>query len=372
MNTLKGDLEKARAAKADLEEGAPLGGATGHSNLAIKNRRVLKGHFAKIYAMHWCDNDTDLGKQLVSASQDGKLIVWNAQSTNKVHAIPLRSSWVMTCAFSPTGGKVACGGLDNICSIYNLNDKSQPIKVCSSATALWAPRASSTHCDPRVMVSCSLFKLTPCWEAGVAFATPLACRPLPLVAHGLTTSIVWAQVSRELAAHTGYLSCCRFIGSGSKILTSSGDMTCMLWDVETGQSDAQFVDHNGDVMSISTSPTAPPIFVSGACDALAKLWDVKAPTVCRTFSGHESDINAVTFFGDGLAFSTGLRHFLPLHVSPAKLLLSVPDQMQPRWPAIRVCLSPPSLLADRVPFVMVAQARMTRRADCSTRVVARK
>ena len=193
MNTLKGDLEKARAAKADLEEGAPLGGATGHSNLAIKNRRVLKGHFAKIYAMHWCDNDTDLGKQLVSASQDGKLIVWNAQSTNKVHAIPLRSSWVMTCAFSPTGGKVACGGLDNICSIYNLNDKSQPIKVCSSATALWAPRASSTHCDPRVMVSCSLFKLTPCWEAGVAFATPLTCRPLLLVAHGLTTSIVWAR-----------------------------------------------------------------------------------------------------------------------------------------------------------------------------------
>ncbi|ELW52789.1 Guanine nucleotide-binding protein G(I)/G(S)/G(T) subunit beta-2 [Tupaia chinensis] len=54
---------------------------------------------------------------LVSASQDGKLIIWDSYTTNKVHAIPLRSSWVMTCAYAPSGNFVACGGLDNICSI---------------------------------------------------------------------------------------------------------------------------------------------------------------------------------------------------------------------------------------------------------------
>lgn len=57
-------------------------------------------------------------RNLVSASQDGKLIVWDSYTTNKVHAIPLRSSWVMTCAYAPSGSFVACGGLDNICSIY--------------------------------------------------------------------------------------------------------------------------------------------------------------------------------------------------------------------------------------------------------------
>ena len=79
--------------------------------------------------MHWVDGQGPGCRNLVSASQDGKLIVWNAASTNKVHAIPLRSSWVMTCAFSPTAQRVACGGLDNICSIYNLSGKEQPIKV---------------------------------------------------------------------------------------------------------------------------------------------------------------------------------------------------------------------------------------------------
>ena len=84
----------------------------------IKNRRTLKGHFGKIYAMHWAMDS----KHLVSASQDGKLIIWNGHSTNKVHAIPLRSSWVMTCAYSPSGLAVACGGLDNLCTVYKLPD----------------------------------------------------------------------------------------------------------------------------------------------------------------------------------------------------------------------------------------------------------
>lgn len=47
----------------------------------------------------------------------------------KMHAIPLRSSWVMTCAYAPSGNYVACGGLDNICSIYNLKTREGNVRV---------------------------------------------------------------------------------------------------------------------------------------------------------------------------------------------------------------------------------------------------
>lgn len=70
-----------------------------------------------------------IGRNLVSASQDGKLIVWDSYTTNKVHAIPLRSSWVMTCAYAPSGSFVACGGLDNICSIYSLKTREGNVRV---------------------------------------------------------------------------------------------------------------------------------------------------------------------------------------------------------------------------------------------------
>ena len=56
----------------------------------------------------------------MSASQDGNLLVWDAVTQQKTRLIPLKSSWVMTCAFSPAGTHVASGGLDNICTVYDL------------------------------------------------------------------------------------------------------------------------------------------------------------------------------------------------------------------------------------------------------------
>ncbi len=204
---------------------------------SIKLRRHLKGHFGKVYAMHWAgDSET-----LVSASQDGKLIVWNAINNLKTNAIALRSSWVMTCAFEQSKGNlIACGGLDNICSIYNIAGNQ-------------------------------------------------------------------AQVSRaemELAAHDGYLSCCRFINE-EKLLTSSGDSSCLLWDVNSGEILQTFSDHKGDVMSLSICPTNPDIFVSGSVDTTGRIWDIRTGKNVQTHVGHASDINAVDFFPDGNAFGTG-------------------------------------------------------------------
>jgi guanine nucleotide-binding protein G(I)/G(S)/G(T) subunit beta-1 len=207
----------------------------------FRPRRILKGHFGKIYAMHWAHDS----KHLVSASQDGKLIIWNAVTTNKVHAIPLRSSWVMTCAYSPSCNLVACGGLDNICSVY---------KLPSSGQAPKEGQQQKTYC--------------------------------------------------ELAQHEGYLSCCRFI-QDDEIITSSGDSTCILWDVEGKAPKAIFNDHLGDVMSVAISEQNE-TFVSGSIDATAKLWDHRNKKACvKTFQGHESDINSVCFFPDGLAIGTG-------------------------------------------------------------------
>lgn len=56
-------------------------------------------------------------------------LILNLPAVLQVHAIPLRSSWVMTCAYAPSGNYVACGGLDNICSIYNLKTREGNVRV---------------------------------------------------------------------------------------------------------------------------------------------------------------------------------------------------------------------------------------------------
>ncbi len=41
----------------------------------------------------------------------------------------------------------------------------------------------------------------------------------------------------------------------TQILTGSGDSTCALWDVESGQMMTSFHGHFGDVMSLDLSPS---------------------------------------------------------------------------------------------------------------------
>ena len=77
--------------------------------LNIKVRRSLKGHNAKVLCLDWSLDK----RHLVSSSQDGKLIVWDAFTTNKEHAVTMPTTWVMACAYGPSGNIVACGGLDN-------------------------------------------------------------------------------------------------------------------------------------------------------------------------------------------------------------------------------------------------------------------
>jgi len=206
---------------------------------ALKPIRILKGHFGKVYALHWGRGTHD--KNVVSASQDGKLIVWNANTTNKNQIVPLRSSWVMTCAYSPDGVMVACGGLDNTCSTYKLAD-------CTNSGQIQKP-------------------------------------------------------ATELQGHDGYISCLRFL-SPNEIVSASGDATCMLWDIATARQKQQFKGHTGDVMVLGTR-VDDKTFVSGSVDATAKLWDVRNGKNVATFRSHESDINAINYFPDGQAFASG-------------------------------------------------------------------
>jgi len=210
---------------------------------SFRQRRILRGHYGKIYAMQWRPEakSGEDAHNLVSASQDGKLIIWNGRTTNKIRMVTLKSSWVMTCAYAPSGDFVACGGLDNMCTIFLLAD---------------------------------------------------------LAGNDLGSNSV-----AELRQHEGYLSSCRFLDD-NQILTSSGDSTCVLWDIKKQAVKTVFDSHSSDVMSVSISPDKQ-IFVSGSCDTTAKVFDIHNGTCIGTFTGHEADINSVEWFADGHAFASG-------------------------------------------------------------------
>ena len=225
--SLKSKISQVSQTKRDQTLGTAAKTATLHRIRAppqVKQRRILKGHFGKITAIHWGSDS----RHLVSASQDGNILYWNAVSSNKLKSIALKSSYVMSVGLEQTQGNlVACGGLDNLCTVYPLDNPGAAV---------------------------------------------------------------------EMASHDGFLTCCRFL-SPEEILTSSGDSTCIRWDITTSQPISTFTEHTADAMWISLKPGDANVFASSSVDLTTKLWDIRAPDkAIQTFWGaHTSDINAVEF-----------------------------------------------------------------------------
>uniref|UniRef100_A0A667WLD0 G protein subunit beta 5 n=1 Tax=Myripristis murdjan TaxID=586833 RepID=A0A667WLD0_9TELE len=228
--SLKKKLEEERAKLHDVELHQVAEKIEVVSALSIKTRRVLKGHGNKVLCMDWCKDK----RRLVSSSQDGKVIVWDGFTLNKEHAVPMPCTWVMACAYAPSGCAIACGGLDNKCSVYPLSlDKNENL----------------------------------------------------------------AAKKKSVAMHTNYLSGCTFTNSDMQILTSSGDGTCALWDVESGQLLQSFHGHTADVLSLDLAPSETGnTFVSGGCDKKANVWDMRSGQNVQSFETHESDINCCRLY----------------------------------------------------------------------------
>nr|XP_021187570.2 guanine nucleotide-binding protein subunit beta-2 [Helicoverpa armigera] len=179
---LKADQEKLADAKL-TEKCGDLGDVP---KIRFVTKKTLKGHINKVNSVHYSGDS----RHCVTGSLDGKLIIWDTWSGNKVQVIPLRSAWVMSVAFAPSGNFVACGGMDNMCTVYDVNNR------------------DSTGA---------------------------------------------AKMVRELAGYEGFLSSCRFLDD-THILTGSGDMKICVWDLEVGKREMEFDAHAGDVVTISLAP----------------------------------------------------------------------------------------------------------------------
>ncbi|CAH2217800.1 jg26334, partial [Pararge aegeria aegeria] len=105
--TLEALLREAEALKQRLEEERQKLNDVTLSSVAerleplnipnLKMRRVLKGHQSKVLCCDWSPDK----RHLVSSSQDGKLIIWDAFSNTKELTIAMASTWVMACAYAP-------------------------------------------------------------------------------------------------------------------------------------------------------------------------------------------------------------------------------------------------------------------------------
>mmetsp|Transcript_1562 Transcript_1562/g.2071 ORF Transcript_1562/g.2071 Transcript_1562/m.2071 type:complete len:380 (+) Transcript_1562:81-1220(+) len=203
----------------------------GNKKPNINTILTLKGHFGKVQAISWASDSSEI----VSASQDGKILVWNVLTGNKRLAISLSSAWTMCCDWSVDSTLIASGGLDNVCSIYDIENE----------------------------------------HVGWVSKIPQS----------------------ELVLHQGYISGCKFIDNG-KVLTCSGDSSIAYWDIEYKQAISQWKQHSADVSSIDVNIDGK-TFASVSCDSTTRIWDINNDKrEIYSYDGLSNDINDVRWFPD--------------------------------------------------------------------------
>jgi len=214
-------------------------------------RRKLHS-WSRVNTLHW----SAIHPNRLITAEGGELIVWDAMKEARVQRIKTEC-WNMTCCLEPTlDALAAVGGLSNCINIYRVA----------------APQQTTSRC---------------CQQSRSA--------------DNLISSDSQKKI-QMLDQHDGYVSCARFINE-DRLVSTGGDGMVILWDVERG-CPTQLFNHDAYVMSVSVSPTNVHLFVTGSCDCLAKVWDMRQSPAAFIFEGHEADINAVKFMPDGHSFVT--------------------------------------------------------------------
>ncbi|CAL8088327.1 unnamed protein product [Calicophoron daubneyi] len=247
---LKVALENARKAVADTDFYKMTEEVPGLDRIKFKVCKHLRGHLAKVTSMQW-GSDNQL---LLSAAQDGKLIVWDTFTGKKIHMIPLKTAWVMGCAFSPSLNLCASGGLDNAISLFSLKTRDNSAKFIRELTGHTGYVGCLRYVDEQHLLTSSGDKTCAYWDIENA--------KLVTSYRGHANDVTAIALSKQQQPNT--------------FVSSSSDRTCRLWDMRMGEAVGYYEGHQQDVNGVDFFPVSSYAFVSSSDDGSCRLWDIRA------------------------------------------------------------------------------------------------
>jgi len=131
-------------------------------------------------------------------------------------------------------------------------------------------------------------------------------------------SLESGKTTHRLKGHKGSINAIVFSPDGKTVLSASDDHTLWLWDLKSGKEIRKFTGHNTGVSVVAFSPNGKTA-VSGGRDDYSftldenapdpdfslKLWDVKSGEEIRSFSGHQDTVSTISFSPDGKKILSG-------------------------------------------------------------------
>ena len=287
--------------------------------------------------------------------------MWDCDTGTPLHTLSGHSSWVLVVSWSPDGGIVATGSMDN-------------------TVRLWDPKTGQAL--GQTLKGHTKWVRSLAWEP---FHLQTKGRPRLASASKDATVRIWDVVSKRieivLSGHKGSVSCVRWGGTGL-IYTSSQDKTVKVWKASDGTlnhtltSHAHWVnhlalstdfvlrtayhDHTGNIPPTEEAKTAKAVqrfkqaatinntiverLVTASDDFTMYLWEpLTSNKPIARLLGHQKQVNHVTFSPDGLFIASAAfdNHVKLWNARDGKFMFTLRGHVGPVY---MTCFSPDSRL----------------------------
>jgi WD40 repeat protein/serine/threonine protein kinase len=231
---------------------------------------TYSGHKNPVNAVVWSHD----GQYIYSASDDVQ--VWQATNGTKQFTYPGHTQTVRTLGLSPDGKRMASGSDDSTIQIWDAATGSHFI----DHNAQTGVRALSWSPDGKHIVS-TKYDQVEVWDS--------------------TTGNTLSTYN----GHSGHnVNTVAWSGDGKHVASGSDDKTVQVWDAFSLSPSYTFPGHSQPVYDVAWSPDSRRIASSGA-DTTVQVWNSNNGTNRIVYHGHNSPVNTVMWSPNGSHIASG-------------------------------------------------------------------
>ena len=242
------------------------------------------------------------GREVVSASEDGKLRLWDRAAGSLVRTFEGHTGQVTACAFSPDGETILSASADRTLRLWD-RATGQLLQTLEGHTG--AVTACAFSPDGTEALSGSQDFTLRLWD------------------------VATGRALRKLDAHGLWIRACAFSPDGRDLLSASDDKTLKLWDRASGKLIRTFAGHTLGVTACAFSPDGE-VVLSASQDRTIRLWS--------RLAGREEDPRREAGEARRRRHREGLRLLSRREGGPRRPFGQDAPSPRPRHRAARACL----------------------------------